>query len=280
MATQHWLNTSGDGLWATAGNWTSAVPISGDTVIFNGDGNTAVTDPSGQGAVDLALLYIDDTYTKDIGSDASKLQIGADKIVHRGKGGLYLSNPSAVTIDELIVAHTGTNQNLALQAGATGAGNAITRISISSGRCRYSFPNIGSVDDITVSSASAHLTLAGAVAGVSRLLIDKGTVVTESEVSSFSIVYNCGGTLVLNPLATAATPVFHISCGGRIEWNNDTVAIQEANLYDGLLDLTQTGEEKTVTLARIWPKGDFKYNPDLTTVTAEKEWDGTTNARG
>jgi hypothetical protein len=271
--TRVWSGSDGD--WSVAGNWDPVgVPVNGDSVILNGTNDVAITAGLSQSAVTLALLFIADDFTKDVASAASPLNIEYTKFVHRGKGAVYID--SAAQGAEAIVAHTGDRRNLSWRQRV----RLPSRIVVSRGRVELQSDS-PAVDDlilahVDVQETDADVTIAPSSDVVfTRVRIGGGTLDASNSPGSVTNITVCGGLAILNPDVAADPPTIHISQGGTVQWNNSTNSIAEANIYDGLLDLTQSYEEKTVTLANLWPHGEFRFFPDLTTQTT-KEWDGKT----
>ena len=80
MAAQtcYWDNAGADNDWGAAGNWYTTteadrVPVTGDTVIFDGRTSGDCTGTMDQTGVDLAGLYIYDSYTGTIGATGAPL---------------------------------------------------------------------------------------------------------------------------------------------------------------------------------------------------------------
>lgn len=95
MAITYWTGAvSGD--WDASGNWSSGVPATGDTAIFD-SGTASVTGGLNQSAVNLESLFITDGFSGAIGSATlGRLQINADNVKLAGRnaaveGGYFLS---------------------------------------------------------------------------------------------------------------------------------------------------------------------------------------------
>ncbi len=91
MATQSWTGNTSTSFTAS-GNWTSAVPLDGDTIYFSDASTNACTaDCAGQGAKNFAAIYVTESYaTADVGTAAAPLTCTADYISMRGGGTLFL----------------------------------------------------------------------------------------------------------------------------------------------------------------------------------------------
>ncbi|OHB58688.1 MAG: hypothetical protein A2Y07_11175 [Planctomycetes bacterium GWF2_50_10] len=89
--TTYWTGAAGDGNWTNASNWNNGVPVSTDTVIFDGRGDSAgtiraLTSGLNQGAVNLALLHIKSGFDANGGDTGSPLEISASEIIFEGPG--------------------------------------------------------------------------------------------------------------------------------------------------------------------------------------------------
>ena len=80
MAAQtcYWDNAAADNDWGAAGNWYTTteadrVPVTGDTVVFDGRTAGAATGTMDQTGVDLAGFYIRPSYTGTIGAAGTPL---------------------------------------------------------------------------------------------------------------------------------------------------------------------------------------------------------------
>ncbi|KKN11665.1 hypothetical protein LCGC14_1024170 [marine sediment metagenome] len=101
MAVHYW-DGSTDGDWATAANWTAALPVADGEVIFDGrqvavipvtgmtDGGS-VSDSGHANAATLDLLHFKSTYTGGIASAALPCITSPDKLVIEGSGTYHIS---------------------------------------------------------------------------------------------------------------------------------------------------------------------------------------------
>jgi hypothetical protein len=81
MASLFWEPDT-SAVWSTAGNWsTGSAPVDNDLVYVDGRGNQSRIGAEDQSGIELDLLQIDLSYTQNIGTAVTALQIGADKLV-------------------------------------------------------------------------------------------------------------------------------------------------------------------------------------------------------
>ena len=252
--------TSGD--WDTATNWSDDTkPVNGDSVIFNGGFDVAVTGDLDQSALTLVDVFIGDDYTKDLGNSAGDpLILGpTTKVIHRGKGTLFLDQGNDIT--EIVIAHTGVLSTLAASlANTTGA--TLTRATISRGRVSLISSVSLPTQNLIVAGDEVDLTVGGASVAIVDFHQWGGLVTVDVAATQIISAYVAGGLFVVTDIVDLTT--LNMS-GGTVQYN-DSAVMTTANLYGGLLDLTQTRVEKTVTTVNLWPTAKFRYFPDLMTA--------------
>lgn len=279
MADKDWIGS--DGVWDTAGNWSPpGVPVTGDRVFLTDRNDVAITTGLNQSAVKLALLFIGDGFTKDVREVAANLVISSTLIIHRGKGRVDITNGTAVT-DEIIVSHTGNqlNRSLIYSIGSSG-GAHVTTFAITRGRVLIkgvigkTFTNVflahaaSRDNDADVEFDATFGTITNLHMAGGKFIMPSG--IEGGEVENYIIN---GGTCTVENVGSASKKVY-LGGGGRLNWDSGAV-LTEANIYDGVLDFRQTRDVKTITTTRLWPNGEFRYYPDLTTLTNPiQEFDG------
>jgi len=176
MATvRTWIST--DGNWAAAGSWSpSGVPITGDTVILAGSSTASVTSGFAQGAIDLLLLYVDDSYLGNIGTSGTPLVIGATTIKHFGRGTFYLQDDTGTpATGSKIYVESGNNSN-AMILTVTGTVDMLTvsrgTVTISSGG-----PARLRVGALARGNRACRVTV-GASGGAGYVFVYNGTLTT------------------------------------------------------------------------------------------------------
>ncbi len=240
--TAIWISSDGD--WDNTASWsTGLVPVSTDTVIFDGVNSVvSVTSGLNQTGVDLARLDTAPAYTGDIGSPGSPLQIDATVVLHRGTGTLHLK---------------GDGGGIGVQVDST---NLIDAAVLS-----------GTSSSWTLDVKKGHVTCDDTVAGLGgvRALGDKAIIVIEANGAQTitQIMVQAGFCQNSRPLSAASAIVLvnggvyihedgavtqlHVQ-GGVCEWNaGETLTI--AVVGRGLLDFTRSGIIKTVSAMVIFP---------------------------
>lgn len=247
MAGPHtWTNGAGTGVWGTAGNWSSAaVPASNEVVIFNGTSTTDCTDPTGQGAIDLNLLYIDAAYTGSIGSSGSPLTISADKVEMNGTGTLWYTDGNGTT--DLFEVNNGT---------VTVAGATTTRLVVNKGIVEVT----GTVTTLDTNSIGSRTT--------------DSSVTVSSAATVGTINANGGVTQISTANAVAA---LNIGCGAVVFADNSSTITAETQ-WGGEVEHGPSGAQIVTTLTvfggvnRLIPTGTLTvtassaYTPARVTV--------------
>jgi hypothetical protein len=281
--------TLANGSWDFATLQRVARWAAADKALFTGDSVQAVltnhaatngaTPTLDQSLVDIALFLIGEGYAQDIGTSSVPLIINADRVVHLGKGTLHYDNSGIGappdTTDEIIIAHTGAAEAQA----AVLTGGKLTTIAVARGKVKINDTdattllvtshvgnrrNDAKVEVIKTSAAITNVRMAG---GWLRL----GGA---ADGTNFDIT---DATLINESSALAAAILRLYS--GTVRWNSG-VTLTRAELYSGLLDFTQTAEEKAITTLLKFPAARFAFLPDLTTVTTDVDMDGLTGTEG
>lgn len=114
--TTYWTGAEEDGAWATAGNWSNGIPASGDTVIFDGRGDStgtlhAITTGPAAGGLGAALIHVRSNFTANGGASGSPLLLSATKIIFEGTGVWHIQCAAAnqttnSVVDNLIINST------------------------------------------------------------------------------------------------------------------------------------------------------------------------------
>ena len=263
MATQYW-GGGVSGAWTTAGNWTSAVPVDDDTVIFPATSTQAVTSAhTAENDVDVDLLWFQEGFDASIGSSGSELYISADKLIFEGGGQLWLKAGDTICDLVIIKARPATSGITSVYLNGTGTTD-YTDIRIQRG------------------NVAIGATLQGAAAAVPSLWVGGDSIVSVAAGSTFTTYRQNGGTVTCHSTLTGA-----VICGGV--FNQDTVVTGTTfdvyggavniltagthpliNLYGGFVDFTRSGNLKTVTALNVYG-GDYKTNA-LVTHTAINDY--------
>ena len=269
-ATDTWSGTAGNGLWGTAANWNGGggpVPNSGDTV-QNLLTNSAIT------------LNVNATVNSFLDDSAYTIS-GGDTL-----SGSQSNQASTVTVNDPFMINGGGLNNLTVSGGQgptfTGAGNAITNVTFSSG-VSFGSASVGVYRTNTINSAGTiaggtlqlnpdnnggtlALTGAGSLSGYGSItqnyggtVTNTGTINANSSGNTLSVGVNSvtgdgtyeatnGGTLNLGNVSTNAG-TFAASGGG------DVILGSSINFGTGsavdVADATSTVQAQNATLTGI-----------------------------
>ncbi len=264
MATKYWIGTTGN--WGTSGNWSPAnAPSSGDTVIFDGrvsqSAITAISEGNDQSAVDLAAMYIMNSYTGSIGTASYPLLINvAGKLIVEGTGTYHIkagNASSANHITELYVNAPRATVNLSTENTQA---NTITSTWVHA----VSALNIAANTKCTnvyihPSTGSATVTM---LAGCTTTLFEQsgGTSTIYSAPTTLNLT---GGTCTFGGTADdveAATDTITTATitGGTFNWTATAApapVITTLNVWGGTFDASDHG--KTITTAPTITNSSF-----------------------
>jgi hypothetical protein len=249
MATKTW--DSGDGAYDTG--FGGGQPASNDTVIYPASNTQAVTSQhTDENAVDCDLIWWQQGYDANIGSSGNELYTSADKLIFEGGGQLWFKAGDTVCDLTIIKARPATS--------------AITSVNLN---------GTGTTDYTDVRIQRGNVAIGASLSTMTSLWIGRDTIVSIAAGTTITDYRQSGGSVTCHSTLTNAEIQ-----GGT--FNLDTVVTGTAfdvrgglvnilfggthpliNVYDGMLDLTQSGSLKTVTTLNMWG-GDYKTNALVT----------------
>lgn len=238
MALAVW--TSSDGDWGNTASWsTGVVPVSNDTVYFDGTSQVDVTAGLNQTAVDLDVLWLKSTNRASLGTSGGYLQIAADKCVLEGSGDHFLDSVAAafdyvsVDMNGGTVALDGT---VARVFGKRGDVSILGSLVIS---------NLFSLD---VGFKATILT--GVAATMEKLFVEAGQVVVSKAPDN---AYISGGIVTYD---TSASPGTMLMTGGLVIYKPTTIAVlSRLWVLGGVFDTRKLNQPITITVRVIGPLG-------------------------
>ena len=267
MAITAWNNLAG--VWDTDANWSGSHPADGDTAIFRG-GSQSVTTPPGTTDEDINI-YIENTFTGNLGSSGNEIQVRCNKLIHEGAGSLWFDSDAGTNefTDVLVVNSTNTTN------AATLGGDEIARIVVMNGKVTIS----GSLThdfELYVAGPGANVVVeanAGGTAGTSgaaaelRLVQSAGTVTSNVNWDS---AFVSGGTFNHDNAA-----ITYLNCTGgtaTLKYNNTAGNEVSGDLVvsgSGVVDLTQniTGSYGIAGDLVVSGNGTLRYRESQLTVT-------------
>jgi hypothetical protein len=264
MAIRRWISTS-DTSFNTTANWSGGtVPVTGDTIIFDGTGTANLTSNLGQSALTGITLIITHANASQIGTDtagvATYLQIGASSVtIGRNDGGIG----------------TGS-QLILLDFGSTT--NATNVLQTSSGSANTKYPAVcllGSAMTLTISGGNVGVAVRpGETATCASLKTTAGllgstpAVYAGSGATLTTFVLDSGS---LQSFSTATVTTGRTS-GGRYVYEG-TGAHTTLEVDDGTVIYNGTG---TITTADVRGELDFSHDSRAKTVTTANVYKGGT----
>jgi len=242
MASGHWTNGGGDRDINTATNYSGgAAPGNSEDMRFISDFTGGSTGPNTDMAaltlIGLALLYVGEGYTEDIGGTGNDLDISANHVWHRGTGKLWYKDGSGIT-DLFTVDSTAPSPTTSV---ANITGSAVTLLQVLRGG--VTVDGAGTVTNVVVGQRTsgqtdANLTLTTGTT-VTDLKMYGGAAASSKAVTTATVF---GGTLTQDTATITTLYVF----GGRVNFNF-AGTITNVYHYGGVIDVTRSGGAKTFT---------------------------------
>ncbi len=255
MATKIWVGTDvgNVGDWGIAANWSpSGVPVNGDDV-FLVDSSQAVTGSLNQSAVALTTLNIEQSYTGNIATVSTFLQIGTatlrvgfnaarNRPVGSGRVNIDLGSTTAAQVFVIDTKNQPTDTNRTPVRLL--AANASTDIFVTGG-------SVAIADDASDTSTVGDVS----VDAGGDLIIGQGVTLTNANPN--------GGTLLLNSTPTTLTvnggnittqyagAITTVTVRGGIFTSNSSGTITTLNVEGGIVLFTDSQEARTVTTTNI-----------------------------
>lgn len=260
MATCRWLSVSAD-LTAAAAWSNGAAPTNGDTVIFPAQATLAPSSNlTGLSAVTVALWYVEDGCSIDLGKSGLPIQVGATNFVHFGSGSFYLSNQATANTSKILFAPTSDTAMMQVQGNSAlwiWCTNGYTEISTN-----YSTSLGVFVTPVhTTDRPSVRISAAASVAGVE---MNGGSVVVDSA-SGLTSATVMGGTIQFLGVSGVA---LLLQMGGYVDYQS-TATLSVAEIMRGTFDISQGSIQRTVTTAYVHPAATYKRDQSVSTVTNE-----------
>ncbi len=270
MATKIWVGTDPGnvGDWGVAANWSpSGVPVNGDDV-FLVDSSQAVTGSLNQSAVALTTLNIEQSYTGDIATVSTFLQIGTvtlrvgfhagrNRPTGSGRVNIDLGTTTAAQafiIDSKTVPTDTNRSTVRLKAN-----NASTDIFVTGGLVAIAddAADTSTIGDINVDEAG-------------NVIIGQGVTLTNAN--------NDGGTLLLNSTPTTLTinggnvttqyagAITTVTIRGGTFTSNSSGTITTLNVEGGTVFFDKSQEPRTVTTTNL-ENGSIRADETFITFT-------------
>lgn len=275
MAIKVWVggDAGNENDWGTAANWSpSGVPANGDDVYV--EDPTYAIDGSDQSAVALDSLNIAQNFESTIGSEATPLEVGASQVnigYVRGAGTpggatrIHLDLGSA-TAANVVVFDTATSGEDDLHHPVRLiADNASTTIDIRRGRVSIMDDpgDTGEVSSIDVAGGNSEVIVGvledNAALTIGTLTVAGGRVECYNNLTTLNV--DGGRVLTEGPMTITTASVRD----GRFV-SNATGTITTVDLDNGVVDLTQSKEPRTISTL-THERGSIIFDPDLITIS-------------
>ncbi len=248
MSEPVWISTDGD--WSNTASWdTAAVPVSSDTVIFDGIASVvSVTSGLNQSAVDLAELVVEPEYTGDFATSGAPLQIDTVQLTHRGSGAMYIQGGAGVI----------RNAVLDNPRGSLELGGVAMSLFVLEGNATI-LGSLASITRLYVLGAQARVTvLSGSATTMPYIYMIDGTVACSRNISTLATVN--GGTLTLD----SRYPAGELSIdGGRVNFKCNTSGpdVARITVLNGTLHMAPGRKPVTVADAMFAPWATIIESP-------------------
>ncbi|HQU41211.1 MAG TPA: LamG domain-containing protein, partial [Pirellulales bacterium] len=237
LATDTWTGGAGDGLWATAGNWSNGVPQTTDSVVINEVAPSTPISVTTSSIVEIAGLTVGQGVTLLIDSG---LQVD------------FFSGPGAVIDDGTIqIGDSAHNGNLylnaaglgTLQTDANGTAGAVVfgTSSIGANQLVYNGAGLSIASDITVTGGQGEIGGGDLVNdGTIDANASGGTITIDppSFTNNGTVEATGGGTALVNPTTltnfssgTLTGGTWQATGGGTLTLQGDNVATDAARIF-------------------------------------------------
>lgn len=253
--------------WDTASNWAEgAVPVADDDVRITG--STNITYGLDQSSVELDDFVVAPGCSAQVGSESADLQIDmgdSNRFEFHGTGQAWINVGSAAISP--IVFRTASVSNG--QSGLYLDGSAIATLTVEGGL----------VELVDGSTTTTVIVRNGGTVRIPNgatitTLHNQGGVSCELRGAS-TTVNNVGGSLVIEGSDAITT----LNIDGGTVVSNTTGTITTANVDAGELDLTQSGESRTITTLNN-RGGTTRYDPGVVTLTNVPAANGVLTIKG
>lgn len=240
---------TGDGVWGTPGNWSSAaIPVTNDTASIPKSMGNNITDAGGDAkAIDLDALHTHPGFVGKFGDTSVPIQTAADLVHAMGPGGFYFEchkSGSNFVTDEVRIECALASSIVQIGSDVASAGD-ITRIHALRGNVTLTgnimFTDSGGIvvvgsirgpDDVSLKIVAAADTLPDFIQTsgktfvdnvVTRMLIAGGVCVKDVN-KAVTIDVFAGGTLIYNHDAVGGEVVLcRVHSGGTLDLNQNGV---------------------------------------------------------
>ena len=276
MAVNKWESTSSTD-YSVAANWSAGtVPAAGEDVVIL-SGTADITAGLDQSAVEINGFEVQPGYNGTIGSSAGELKLSlgsGDHVKFSGVGEAWIDlGDSACNVH--VRATCGAQDGY---YGLNILGTAMDKFNVYDGSVSIGRDpaDINSVASVHVGGPGAILHIRSGCAVTSGLTVQDGNVLLEggASASGVQVRVNGGRFECRRDAGSGATAINElIVTGGTAEHNSESV-ITTARLHGGVLDLSRSAQNKTISNLYLEPGGSYIYHPASSAITHQESTQG------
>lgn len=273
-----WQSTNGD--WNSTASWsTGSVPVDSDEVEFNGTSVVDVTAGLNQTGVQLLSFLTTSSYTGDIGSSGTPLEIdiagaNADWCVIEGPGSVYMNQATILNQANYVINSTNLVNAFYLGSSTSSDSGSIFVI-VKSGGVRI-LSSMTHIDVLQLDTSSARVRCDdfgtnGRQNNINNIRVRAGRLRTSrSSPPLAGVVINSGGDIIWE---TAGIPATFGQLGeyyqfdGSLTWNVNDAAGDAKAIYvvimGGKLDMNATLDDKRIEALELHEASLFLTGPHV-----------------
>ena len=278
MATIIWLgdDAGNEGDWATAANWDGGVPGNGDDVVLQ-HSSQSVTAGFAQGAIDLASLRIDQSFTGQIGDADNYLVIGSTLVTIGQSSGESGASPAGSSLIKLNLDTTATAVTVHNTGGSAESGrqalrllldNAANVVSIRKGSVSIA-ADAGEESEL----ATLNISFVDGVTSDADVIIGSGVTLATVQKTGGSLALKCAVTTLTNRAGSVRTSgtgaITTINMHDGSADLNSTGIVTTLHGFGGSIDTTESLAARTITTLNVWAGFDITYDSAIVTVTSK-----------
>ena len=263
MATIYWVGNTSNA-WETAANWSgAAIPTGADDVVFTESRVGTNKNVAGLKTTYVpANIFIDPTYTGNIGSSGTYLEFDASNVTQlyiAGLGEYYFTCDTGDAITTTVV----NTPNMAPTAVSLDSAGTLTAVYVIRGHCNI-------VSGATVPTLNvAYSTMS---AGDSDVTVQSGVTLTtlnqtagKVNCDSAMTTLNCNGGNC--EVTTGNITTVNVNGGGHFQYSTDGGVLTTLNIYSGTASLATEGTTKSVGSTNVYNGGTFDIRSGSATAT-------------
>tara|TARA_Y100000593_G_C4313570_1_gene339651 strand:- start:2228 stop:3091 length:864 start_codon:yes stop_codon:yes gene_type:complete len=276
MPVNKWESTSSTD-YSVASNWSAGtVPAAGENVVIL-NGTADITAGLSQLAVELAGFEVERGYNGTIGSSSGDLSLSlgsGDHFKFAGSGEAWINlddSPCNVHVRQTFGAQDG-------YYGLNIRGTAIDKLNVYDGSVGIGNDrgDITSVASFHVGGPGAMLYIRSGCAVTSGITVQDGEVLLEGSTGGSGVQVRVNGGLFECRVDTGSgsTAINELIVTGGTAVHNSEAVITTARLHGGVLDLSRSAQNKTISNLYLEPGGSYIYHPASSAITHQESTQG------